>query len=139
LDAEEALVATPEEKRSTTLDEAVEQLSRDPSQPVRVRVGDLDVQIRVISGRAMAGQALGDLMAAAGPWEGETTEELIRVLREGRDDGSSIEPPDNRAPANGPYASLLASAGSAESLADDVASNKDKHLADIYTPNRSGR
>ena len=127
-------MATPEEEQSATLDDAVEQLRRDPSHPVRVRVGDLDVEISVAGGGVPAGAGLGDVMAAAGPWEGETTEELIRILREGRDDGSSAE-----APENGPYGSLLGSAGSAESLADDVASNKDKHLAEIYAPKRSGR
>jgi hypothetical protein len=34
-------------------------------------------------------------MAAAGPWEGESTEELIRILREGRDAGDSAEPLEN--------------------------------------------
>ena len=43
-------MATPEEKRPTTLDEAVIQLNRDPSSPVRARVGDLDVELRVVSG-----------------------------------------------------------------------------------------
>ena len=37
---------------------------------------------------------LGDRMAAAGSREGETTEELIRILREGRDAGGSAEPPE---------------------------------------------
>ena len=132
-------MATPEEEQSMTLDDAVEQLRRDPSHPVRVRVGDLDVEISVAGGGVPAGAGLGDVMAAAGPWEGETTEELIRILREGRDDGSSAEAPENQAPADGPYGSLLGSAGSAESLADDVASNKDKHLAEIYAPKRRGR
>jgi hypothetical protein len=71
--------------------------------------------------------------------EGRDTEELIRIRREGRDDGRSAETPDNQAPADGPYGSLLGSAGSAESLADDVATNKDKHLAEIYAPKRHGR
>ena len=132
-------MTTPEEKRSTTLDEAVEQLSRDPSLPVRVRAGDLEVEIRVVSGGVPAEAGLGDVMAAAGPKEGETTEQLIRLLQEGRNDGRSPETPDNQAPADGPYGSLLGSAGSAESLADDVASNKDKHLAEIYAPKRHGR
>jgi len=45
---------------------------------------------------AIAARAsLGDLMASAGPWEGESTEELIRILREGRDAGGSAEPPES--------------------------------------------
>jgi hypothetical protein len=71
------------------------ELKHDPSHPVRVRVGDLDVEIRVVSGPGQAQMGLGDLMAAAGPWEGESTEELIRILREGRDAGGSAEPPEN--------------------------------------------
>lgn len=88
-------MATPEKQRRTTLDEAVAQLERDPSHPVRARVGELDVEIRVVSGGIQAQAGLGDLMAAAGPWEGESTEELIRILREGRDAGGSAEPPEN--------------------------------------------
>jgi len=86
-------VAAPEKRRPTTLDEAVAELERDPNHPVRV--GELDVEIRVVSGGVKAQAGLGDLMAAAGPWEGETTEELIRILREGRDAGGSAEPPEN--------------------------------------------
>jgi hypothetical protein len=91
----EAMVATPEKRRPVTLDEAVAQLERDPSHPVRARVGELDLELRVVSGGAQSKPGLGDLMAAAGPWEGETTEELIQLLREGRDAGGSSEPPEN--------------------------------------------
>jgi hypothetical protein len=31
-------------------------------------------------------------MAALGPWQGESTEEIIRILREGREAGGSAEP-----------------------------------------------
>ena len=88
-------MATPEKQRQTTLDEAVAQLKRDPNHPVRARVGELDVEIRVVSGGQRDQPGLGDLMAAAGPWEGESTEELIRILREGRDAGGSAEPPED--------------------------------------------
>lgn len=37
----------------------------------------------------------------------------------------------------GPYASLLRSAGSAHSLGPDVTRNKNKHLAEIYAPKRT--
>jgi hypothetical protein len=43
-------VATPEKQRPTTLDEALAQLKRDPDHPVRARVGDLDVELRVVGG-----------------------------------------------------------------------------------------
>lgn len=39
----------------------------------------------------------------------------------------------------GPYDSLLASAGTAEALGDDVARHKRAHLAEIYAPKRNGR
>jgi hypothetical protein len=49
----------------------------------------------VFSREVQAQPGLGDLMAAAGPWEGESTEELIRFLGEGRDAGGSAELPEN--------------------------------------------
>lgn len=88
------MVATPEKQRPATLDEAVAQLTLDPKHPVRARVGELDVELRVVGG-TKAQPGLGDLMAAAGPWEGESTDELIRILREGRDAGGSAEPPED--------------------------------------------
>jgi hypothetical protein len=88
-------VATPEKHRPATLDEAAEQLKRDPNHPTRARIGELDVELRVVSGSVPAKPGLGDLMAGAGPWEGESTEELIRILREGRDAGGSADPPQN--------------------------------------------
>lgn len=88
-------MATPEKRGPATLEEAVTDLKRDPQHPVRARIGDLDVEIRVVSGEGQAQMGLGDLMAAAGPWEGETTEELISILREGRDAGGGAEPPEN--------------------------------------------
>jgi hypothetical protein len=91
----EAAVATREEQRPTTLDEALAQLKRDPDHPVRARVGELDVELRVVGGGVQAQAGLGDLMASAGPWEGESTEELIHILREGRDAGGSAEPPES--------------------------------------------
>jgi hypothetical protein len=39
----------------------------------------------------------------------------------------------------GPYDSLLASAGTAEALGDDIARHKRAHLADVYAPKRNGR
>lgn len=37
---------------------------------------------------------LGDWLAAAGPWEGESTDEILAILREGRALGGSAEPPN---------------------------------------------
>ena len=39
----------------------------------------------------------------------------------------------------GHYDSLLASAGTAEALGDDIARHKRAHLADVYAPKRNGR
>jgi hypothetical protein len=39
---------------------------------------------------------LGDWMAAAGPWQGESEEEILELLREARRSGGSAEPPDMR-------------------------------------------
>jgi hypothetical protein len=85
-------MATPQTKIPTTLEEALAKLKRDPIHPVRAQVEDLQVELRVVTvSKEDATPGLGDLMAAAGPWEGETTEELIRILREGRDAGGSAE------------------------------------------------
>lgn len=92
----ESIVATPSKQRPATLDEALAQLKHDPKSPVQARVGELDVELRVI------GEA-------------------------------------SQAKERGPYSSLLNSAGSAESLAPDVARNKHEHLAEIYAPKRNAR
>jgi hypothetical protein len=43
------------------------------------------------------------------------------------------------APMEGPYASLLKSAGTAHALAPDEARNKNEHLSEIYAPKRTER
>ncbi len=47
--------------------------------------------------------------------------------------------PAARESGEGPYAALLRSAGSAHSLAPDVARHKNEHLAEIYAPKRTDR
>ena len=89
-------MATPENQRPTTLDEALVQLRRDPGHPVQANIGELEIELRVIA---------------------KTTD----------------------ADRGGPYDSLLASAGTAEAFADDVARHKRAHLADIYAPKRNDR
>ncbi len=63
-----------------------------------------------------------------------------RELRDKLDESLEEEkhPPEEKA-NEGPYASLLKSAGSAHSLFPDVAQNKNKHLAEIYAPKRGNR
>jgi hypothetical protein len=64
-------VATPEKQRPTTLDEAVIQLKRDPSSPVRARVGELDVELRVVgdSSQKSDGGPYSSLLNSAGSAE----------------------------------------------------------------------
>jgi hypothetical protein len=56
-------------------------------------VDELEVEIRVVEEPAHPGGGLGDRMAAAGPWQGETEEEILAILREARRSGGSEEPP----------------------------------------------
>lgn len=75
------------------IDEAVEEVRRDPARPVRVRIDDLEIEIRVVPS-APTDAGLGDRLAAAGPWEGERVDEILALLREGREHGGSAEAPD---------------------------------------------
>ncbi len=88
-----AIVARPEKQIPASLEEAVAELKRDPRRPVHARVDDLDVEIRVVEAPAQTGTGLGDRMAAAGPWQGETEQEILDILRESRRTGSSEDPP----------------------------------------------
>ena len=91
-------MATPQTKIPTTLEEALARLKRDPIHPVRAHVDDLDVELRAVPFRRREGPGLGTRMAALGPWQGESTEEIIRILREGREVGGRAAPPERPAP-----------------------------------------
>ncbi len=82
-------MATPQTQIPKALEEALARLRHDPSHPVRAHLDELDVELRVVSPSRRQGPGLGTRMAAAGPWEGESTEEIIRILREGRDAGGN--------------------------------------------------
>jgi hypothetical protein len=74
------------------LEDALAALRRDPMHPVRVHVEDMDVELRAV--RTPEPEIpLGDYLASLGPWEGESTEQLLEILREGRRMGGSKEPP----------------------------------------------
>jgi hypothetical protein len=75
-------VARPEKHLSRNLEEAVAELKRDPSHPVHARVDDLEVELRVVADKTVAP---ADIFAGVGPWQGQSTEELLRVLREFRE------------------------------------------------------
>ena len=75
------------------LQEAVAALKRDPAQPVRARVDDLEVELRAVT-EARPAPGLAERIAALGSWEGESTEEILRILREARRVGGSAAPVD---------------------------------------------
>lgn len=85
-------MARPEKQRPSSLDEAVAALKRDPTNPVRAEVENLEVELRVV-GKQQPTRRRGSRMAALGPWEGITTDDLMRILREGRAAGGAGEPP----------------------------------------------
>ena len=69
----DVIVARPEKHIPASLEEAVAELKRDPHRAVHARVGNLDVEIRVVADET---GAPADIFAGAGPWQGETTEDL---------------------------------------------------------------
>ncbi len=70
------------------LEEAIEQLRRDPTRAVEAIVGDLRVEVRIKPQRSAA-----DVFREVGPWEGESMEDLLHRLEEERHRGGSGEPP----------------------------------------------
>jgi hypothetical protein len=83
-------MATPHKHLPATLEEALARLRRDPGHP-RVQVDVLDLELRAVPSRRREGPGLGTRMAALGPWQGESTKEIIRILQEGREAGGSAE------------------------------------------------
>ena len=76
-----------------TIEEAVEQLRRDPTRPVRARVGDLTIEVTAVTEEA-SGRSAASVFAEIGPWEGETTEELLAILAEARRSAGRRPAPD---------------------------------------------
>lgn len=87
-------MARPEKHIPTSLDEALAELKRDPANVVHARVEGMEVELRVVSPSLPAGTGLGDWMASAGPWQGESEDEILEILREARRKGGSAEPPE---------------------------------------------
>ncbi|MEK6606835.1 MAG: hypothetical protein AABZ30_04160 [Myxococcota bacterium] len=77
---------------SKSLAEAVAELRRDPRRAVRARVDDLEVELRAV-GSLERPERLGSFLASLGPWEGESSEQLLDRLRKARDSGGSADPP----------------------------------------------
>jgi hypothetical protein len=69
--------------RVATLEEALERLRKDPSHPVRAKVGELVVELRVLT-EAVGERSAADVFVELGPWAGETTEEILRILADAR-------------------------------------------------------
>ena len=76
-----------------SLEEAVAELKRDPSQPVHLRIDGLDVELRVLPSTETH-TGVGTRLAAIGPWEGIALEDLERILRDSREAGGSTAPPE---------------------------------------------
>lgn len=87
-------MATPQTQIPKALEEALEKLRQDPTRPVRAHLDELDVELRAVPPLRRRGPGLGTRMAALGPWQGESTDEIIRILQEGREAGGSAEPPE---------------------------------------------
>jgi hypothetical protein len=69
-----------------TIEEAVEQLKRDPSQPVRTLIGGLAIEVRAVQAPApekSAAQVFEDI----GAWAGESTAEILKILSDARREG----------------------------------------------------
>jgi hypothetical protein len=76
-----------------TIEEAVEQLRRDPTRPVRATVGGLTIEVTAVTEKA-SGRSAASVFGEIGPWEGETTEELLAFLAEARRRGGRRPAPD---------------------------------------------
>lgn len=86
-------MAGPENDRPTTLEEAVAELRRDSAHPARLVVEGIEIELRrppeasMIQG-AVDQSNLGDRIAAIGPWQGESTDEVVEILRRVGDDSA---------------------------------------------------
>jgi hypothetical protein len=70
----------------------VAELKRDPAHPVRLVVHGMEIELRRPPESVVRGPVdqsnLGDRIAAIGPWQGESTEELVEILRRAGDDSA---------------------------------------------------
>ena len=55
--------------------------------PVRARVEGMVVEVRVVPEVAV-GRSAADAFAEVGPWQGETTDEIMAILAQARREGS---------------------------------------------------
>ena len=87
-------MARPAKDIPTSLEEALAKLKRDPANAVHARIDGMDVELRAVPPSPSTDEKLGDWMASAGPWQGETEEEILEILRDSRRAGGSAEPPE---------------------------------------------
>ncbi len=76
-----------------TLEQVVEQLRRDPGQPVRTSVDGFVIEVRAVPD-APAEHSAADVLSALGPWAGETTEEILALLANARRSSGQRSVPD---------------------------------------------
>jgi hypothetical protein len=76
-----------------TIEEALEQLKRNPNTPVRTQVGDLTIEVRAV-GKGAGERSAASVFAEIGPWEGETTDEVLAILAAARSRGGQRSVPE---------------------------------------------
>jgi hypothetical protein len=69
-----------------SIEEVVEQLKRNPSQPVRAILGGVAVEVRTVAAQPSSGSA-AELFATIGPWAGESGEQILALLSDARRQG----------------------------------------------------
>lgn len=60
---------------------------------VRLHVEDVDLELHLV-GRERVAKGLGDFMAEGGGWQGESADEILRILHDARKSGGVAEPPE---------------------------------------------
>ncbi len=74
------------------LEQVLMRLRKNPGRPVRARLDEMEVEIRMVKSQARSSR-LGDHIASLGPWSGESAEEITELIAGARKDGGSVEPP----------------------------------------------
>lgn len=76
-----------------TIEEVVARLKRDPAHPVRTKIDDLTIEVRAVV-EPEPNRTAADVFAEIGPWEGETTEEILKILADARGAGGRRSVPE---------------------------------------------
>jgi len=70
-----------------TLEDAVQELKRNPGHPIRASLESLTVEVRVVPS-IEADRSAAELFAEIGPWQGESTAEILVFLSRARQHSS---------------------------------------------------